>query len=390
MQNIYHESDILTHLGEDREHYFQAVAPPVVQTSNFVFPDLAAFRAAFSDELEHHVYSRGNNPTVEILRKKLAALEGTDDCLVFSSGAGAVAAAVLGNISAGDHIVCQQAPYSWTNSLLRKFLPRYGVEHTFVDGTDIENIRAALQPNTRILYLESPNTMTFECQDLAACAALAKERGIVTIIDNSYSSPIYQNPAAFGIDIVVHSGTKYLNGHSDVVVGVLCASKAMVKKIFESELMTLGGILGPHDAALVIRGLRTLPIRLQRSDSSAQFLIEKLDNHPKVERIWYPFHHSFPQLELAKKQMRGCGGLFSVQFKTPALENMEQFVHRLRRFLMAVSWGGHESLIIPTVGFYGIPGKPEPTLPWTFCRFYIGLEDPEWLWEDLEQALEVL
>ncbi len=390
MQNIYHESDILTHLGEDREHYFQAVAPPVVQTSNFVFPDLAAFRAAFSDELEHHVYSRGNNPTVEILRKKLAALEGTDDCLVFSSGAGAVAAAVLGNISAGDHIVCQQAPYSWTNSLLRKFLPRYGVEHTFVDGTDIENIRAALQPNTRILYLESPNTMTFECQDLAACAALAKERGIVTIIDNSYSSPIYQNPAAFGIDIVVHSGTKYLNGHSDVVVGVLCASKAMVKKIFESELMTLGGILGPHDAALVIRGLRTLPIRLQRSDSSAQFLIKKLDNHPKVERIWYPFHHSFPQLELAKKQMRGCGGLFSVQFKTPALENMEQFVHRLRRFLMAVSWGGHESLIIPTVGFYGIPGKPEPTLPWTFCRFYIGLEDPEWLWEDLEQALEVL
>lgn len=383
-------SDILTHLGEDREHYFQAVAPPVVQTSNFVFPDLAAFRAAFSDELEHHVYSRGNNPTVEILRKKLAALEGTDDCLVFSSGAGAVAAAVLGNISAGDHIVCQQAPYSWTNSLLRKFLPRYGVEHTFVDGTDIENIRAALQPNTRILYLESPNTMTFECQDLAACAALAKERGIVTIIDNSYSSPIYQNPAAFGIDIVVHSGTKYLNGHSDVVVGVLCASKAMVKKIFESELMTLGGILGPHDAALVIRGLRTLPIRLQRSDSSAQFLIEKLDNHPKVGRIWYPFHHSFPQLELAKKQMRGCGGLFSVQFKTPALENMEQFVHRLRRFLMAVSWGGHESLIIPTVGFYGIPGKPEPTLPWTFCRFYIGLEDPEWLWEDLEQALEVL
>lgn len=390
MQHTYHESDILTHLGEVREHYFQAVAPPVVQTSNFVFPDLAAFRAAFSDELEHHVYSRGNNPTVEILRKKLAALEGTEDCLVFSSGAGAVAAAVLGNVSAGDHIVCQQAPYSWTNALLRKFLPRYGVEHTFVDGTDLDNIRAALRPNTRVLYLESPNTMTFECQDLAACAALAKERGIVTMIDNSYSSPIFQNPAAFGIDIVLHSGTKYLNGHSDVVVGVLCGSKAMVKKIFESELMTLGGILGPHDAALVIRGLRTLPLRVQRSDASARFLIEKLDNHPKVARIWYPFHRSFPQRELAQRQMRGCGGLFSVQFNTDSMEKMEQFVHRLRRFLMAVSWGGHESLLIPTVGFYGIPGKPEPALPWSFCRFYIGLEDPEWLWEDLEQALEVL
>lgn len=383
-------SDILTHLGEDREQYFQAVAPPVIQSSNFVFPDLAAFRTVFSDELEHHVYSRGNNPTVEILRKKLAALEGAEDALVFSSGAGAVAAAVIGNVRAGDHVVCQNAPYSWTSALLRKFLPRFGVEHTFVDGTEVENIRSAIRPNTRLLYLESPNTMTFECQDLNACAALAKEHQLVTIIDNSYCSPIYQNPVSFGIDIVVHSGTKYLNGHSDVVVGVLCASKAMVKKIFESELMTLGGILGPHDAALVIRGLRTLPLRLQRSDESARALIEKLDKHPKVERIWYPFHQSFPQLELARKQMRGCGGLFSVAFKTESREQMEAFVHRLRRFLMAVSWGGHESLIMPSIGFYGIPGKPEPSLPWNFCRFYIGLEDPEWLWEDLEQALEVL
>ena len=383
-------SDILTHLGEDREQYFQAVAPPVMQTSNFVFPDLAAFRTVFSDELEHHVYSRGNNPTVEILRKKLAALEGAEDALVFSSGAGAVAAAVIGNVRAGDHIVCQQAPYSWTSALLRKFLPRFEVEHTFVDGTDVENIRAAIRPNSRLLYLESPNTMTFECQDLAACAALAKENNLVTVIDNSYCSPIYQNPVAFGIDIVVHSGTKYLNGHSDVVVGVLCAGKAMVKKIFESEMMTLGGILGPHDAALVIRGLRTLPLRLQRSDESARALIEKMEHHPKVERIWYPFHKSFPQLNLARKQMRGCGGLFSAQFKTESREKMEAFVHHLKRFLMAVSWGGHESLIMPSIGFYGIPGKPEPSLPWNFCRFYIGLEDPEWLWEDLERAMEEL
>lgn len=383
-------SEILTHLGEEREQYFQAISPPVIQTSNFVFPDLAAFRAAFSDELGHHVYSRGNNPTVEILRKKLAALEGTEDALVFSSGAGAVAAAVIGNVSAGDHIVCQQAPYSWTSALLRKFLARYGVEHTFVDGTDIRNIEAAIRPNTRVLYLESPNTMTFECQDLTACAALARKHGLVSMIDNSYSSPIYQNPAAFGIDIVLHSGTKYLNGHSDVVVGVLCAGKAMVKKIFESELMTLGGILGPHDAALVLRGLRTLPLRVRQSSEGAQWLIGKLDDHPKVERIWYPFHHSFPQQELARQQMRGCGGLFSVQFKTGSMEKMEAFVHRLERFLMAVSWGGHESLIIPTIGFYNIPGKPNAGLPWTFVRFYIGLEDPEWLWEDLERAMEEL
>lgn len=383
-------SEILNHLGEDRELYFQAVSPPVIQSSNFVLPDLATFRRVFSDELANHVYTRGNNPTVEILRKKLAALEGTEDALVFGSGAGAVAVAVIGNVAAGDHIVCQKSPYSWTSALLRKFLPRFGVEHTFVDGTDMQAIEAALRPNTRVLFLESPNTMTFECQDLAACAALARARGIVTIIDNSYSSPIYQNPAAFGIDIVVHSGTKYLNGHSDVVVGVLCASREMVKKLFESELMTLGGILSPHDAALVIRGLRTLPLRIRRSDESARFLIEKLESHPKVAQIWYPFHHTFPQRELAMRQMRGCGGLFSVQFRTDTQEKMENFVHRLRRFLMAVSWGGHESLLMPSIGFYNIPGRPDPALPWSFCRFYIGLEDPAWLWEDLEQAMEAL
>ncbi|MBL7780329.1 MAG: PLP-dependent transferase [Saprospiraceae bacterium] len=383
-------SHILNHLGEDREQYFHAVSPPVVQSSNFVFPDLDSFRTGFADELHQHVYSRGNNPTVEILRKKLAALEGTEDALVFSSGAAAIAAAVIGNVKAGDHVVCQQMPYSWTSSLLRKLLGRFGVEHTFVDGTNTDNIAAAIRPNTRILYLESPNTMTFECQDLAACAALAKKHGLVSMIDNSYNSPLYQNPAAFGIDIVLHSGSKYLNGHSDVVAGVLCASSEMVQKIFSSELMTIGAALAPHDAALIIRGLRTLPLRLQRSSESAQAIVTRLGQHPKVERIWYPFHDSFPQRELAMRQMRGCSGLFSVQFRADSMEKMEAFIHRLRRFLMAVSWGGHESLMIPMVGFYNIPGRPDPDLPWNFVRFYIGLEDAEWLWEDLEQAMEVL
>ena len=383
-------SEILTHLGEERAQYFNAISPPVIQSSNFAFPDLHAFRAAFSDELTHHVYSRGNNPTVQILRRKLAALENTDDALVFASGAGAIAAAVIGNVAAGDHVVCQQSPYSWTTALLKKLLARFGVTHTFVDGTDIAHIEAAIRPETKVLYLESPNTMTYELQDLKACAELAKKHGIVTIIDNSYCSPIYQKPAEFGIDIVVHSGTKYLNGHSDVVIGVLCGAKAMVKKIFESELMTLGGIVSPHDASLVIRGLRTLPLRLKQSDEGAKYIINKLDGHPNVEKIWYPFHDSFPQKELAMRQMKGCGGLFSVQFKCDSMEKMEAFIHRVQRFLMAVSWGGHESLMIPTIGFYNIPGRSNSPLPWTFVRFYIGLEDPEWLWEDLEAAMEEL
>ncbi len=385
-----HLSDILTHLGEDREKYFNAVAPPVIQSSNFAFKTLDEFRQAFTNELGHHIYTRGNNPTVAILRQKLAALEGAEDALVLASGAGAVANAVIANVSAGDHIVCVESPYSWTKVLLTKLLPRFGVTCTFVDGREIENIANAIQPNTKLLYLESPNSLTFELQDLEACARLAKSLGIVTCIDNSYCSPLYQQPIKMGIDIVVHSGTKYLNGHSDVVVGVICSSKAMIQKIFDTEFMTLGGILPPHDAALVIRGLRTLELRVKRSFESTLKIARHLEKHPKIERVLYPWLPSFPQHELARKQMNGAGGLFSVYLKADSIEKVEAFFHRLERFLLAVSWGGHESLVLPSAGFYNIPGRPDSPVPWNLLRFYIGLEDPDWLIEDLEQALEVV
>lgn len=383
-------SYILNQLGEEREKYFNAVSPPVIQTSNFCFPDLHRFREAFTDELEHHIYTRGNNPTVAILRKKLAALEGAEDALVLSSGSGAIAAAVISQVKAGDHIVCVQSPYSWTYALLTKFLSRFGVTHTFVDGKNTEEIAAAIQPNTRVLYLESPNSLTFEIQDIRACAELAKKKGLTTIIDNSYASPIFQNPIPYGIDIVVHSGTKYLNGHSDVVMGVICSSKKIIKQIFESELMTLGAILQAHDAALVIRGLRTLELRLHRSDKSARLLASRLASHPKVERVTHPLLPSYSQYELAQRQMRGTGGLFSAYFKVDDRKKMEAFVHKLNHFLLAVSWGGHESLIMPSVGFYDIPGREDSQVPWNLVRFYVGLEDPEWLWQDLEKALKLL
>ncbi|NUQ23763.1 MAG: PLP-dependent transferase [Saprospiraceae bacterium] len=385
-----HLSEILTHLGEEREQYFQAVAPPVIQTSNFVFPTLEAFREAFTDELSHHVYTRGNNPTVAMLRAKLAALEGAEDCLVFGSGVAAVAASVIANVNQGDHVVCVQSPYSWTKILLTTFLPRFGVSHTFVDGRDMAEIERAIQPNTKVLYLESPNSLTFDIQDLDACAQLAKSRKLVTIIDNSYASPLFQQPISHGIDLVVHSGTKYLNGHSDVVVGVVCGSKAMIKRIFDLEYMCLGGILSPHDAALVIRGLRTLELRMLRSNESAMQIASHLERHPKIERVLHPLLPSFPQYELAKKQMTGAGGLFSVYLKADNIEKVEAFIGRLLRFLMAVSWGGHESLALPMAGFYHIPGRPNSALPWNLVRFYIGLEDPKWLIDDLNQALEVI
>ena len=217
-------SHILNHLGEDREQYFGAVSPPIIQTSNFALQDIAHLREAMLDEYHHHLYSRGNNPTVEILRKKLAALEGTEDALVVSSGAAAMAIAVIGVVQQGDHVICVQNPYSWTRHLLTEFLPRFGVSATFVQGDQLTAIEQAIRPNTRLLFLESPNTMTFGLQDLAACARLARQHGIITCIDNSCSSPLYQQPASLGIDLVMHSATKYLNGHSDVVAGVICGS----------------------------------------------------------------------------------------------------------------------------------------------------------------------
>ncbi len=388
-QRMPHLSEILMHLGEDREHYFNAVSPPVIQTSNFTFKDLTAFREAFTNELTHHIYSRGNNPTVQILRRKLAALESADDALVTGSGSAAIATAVISNLKAGDHVVCVEGAYTWTKILLSQLLPRFGVSCTFVDGRDIQNIKNALRENTALLYLESPTSLTFDLQDLEACADLARSKGIVSIIDNSYASPIFQKPIEFGIDLVVHSGTKYLNGHSDVVLGVICGSKEMIQKIFETEFMTLGGIISPHDANLVIRGLRTLDLRVRRSFESTLKVARFLDGHPKVKEVLYPFLPSFPQYELAKRQMRGAGGLISAYIDADSKEEMEAFIGRIKRFLIAVSWGGYESLIMPTIGFYDIKGRPDSPHPWNLVRFYVGLEEADWLIEDLEQAFEV-
>lgn len=381
---------IINHLGEERENYFNAVSPPIIQSSNFAFDSIEAFREAISDERNKHIYTRGNNPTVQILRKKLAALEKTEDALVFSSGSAAIAASIMSHAKNGDHVVCVRKPYSWTVKLLEDYLSKYGVSHTFVDGRSIDAIELAIEKNTTVLYLESPNTATFEIQDLRACAVLAQKHGIITMIDNSYASPIFQNPSDFGIDVIIHSATKYLNGHSDVVMGVVCASSKVIEKIFYEEFMTIGAIVSPHDAALAIRGLRTLKTRLLQIDQTTQKIIDFLSNHNLVEEVLYPFHQDFPQLELAKKQMRGSGGLFSILLKADKREQVEQFVKGVEHFLFAVSWGGHESLIVPFIALFDIPNHPNPDVPWNLIRFYIGLEDTDFLIKGLESGFQAM
>jgi cystathionine beta-lyase/cystathionine gamma-synthase len=380
-------SYILNHLGEERDEYYGAVAPPIFQTSNFCFKTVAEMRLKLTHELETPFYTRGYNPTVAILRKKLAALEKTEDALVFSSGSAAVAAAVMSVVKAGDHVICVEKPYSWTNTLISKYLAKYGVTHTFVNGGELEDFKKAVQANTKLIYLESPNSLTFEMQDIEAVTRFAKSKNITTIIDNSYSSPINQTPIDMGVDIVLHSATKYLNGHSDVLAGVVCGSKERIMKMMAEEYMTIGSIISAQDAALILRGLRTLELRVNRSSESTKKIINFLEKHPKIKEVKFPFSSKNPQLHLAKKQMKQGGGLFSIILNAENVEQVENFCNSLKRFLMATSWGGYESLIFPTCAL-GASKSFENPLPWNFVRVYIGLEDSDLLIEDLKQALD--
>jgi cystathionine beta-lyase/cystathionine gamma-synthase len=381
-------SYIINELAEDREQYFNAIAPPIIQTSNFLFRTVDDLRYAFIDEYSTHLYSRGRNPTVDILRKKLAALDGAEDCLVFNTGAAATFAAVLANVKSGDHIVCVDKPYTWTQKLCNEILPRFGIITTYVDGTNIENFERAVLPNTTVIYLESPNSWDYKLQDLKAVAALAKAENIITIIDNSYCTPLYQKPIEMGIDIAMQTATKYISGHSDTLGGVISGSKQMIEKIFNSEYMNIGSGIQPFNAWLLLRGLRTLPARLDRITLSTQKVLAYLKQHIKVEHVIFPFDEDFGQLELAKQQMKNVCGLLTFIIKADNIMQIENFCNSLKHIYMAVSWGGHESLIIPKCSGIKRESFIAASKEHRMMRLYVGLEEPEYLIKDLEQAFE--
>lgn len=381
-------SYILNEFAEERENYFNAVSPPIIQSSNFVFNTVADMRKAFANEYSTYLYSRGKNPTTDILRKKLAALDGAEDCLVFNSGAAAIFAAVLANVKAGDHIVSVDKPYTWAQKMFNDILPRFGVTTTYIDGRKIENFERAVLPNTSVIYLESPNSWDYVLQDLKAVADLARAENIVTIIDNSYCTPLYQKPLEYGIDLAMQTATKYISGHSDTLGGVLSGSSQMIERIFNSEYMNIGSGIQPFNAWLLIRGLRTLSTRLDRITASTKKVVEFLKQHPKVEEVIFPFDESFPQYELAKKQMKGACGLLTFIIRAGNIGEVEKFCEDLQHIFMAVSWGGHESLIIPKCS--GIePGQFDASnKEHRMLRLYVGLEEPEYLAADLGQAFD--
>lgn len=383
-------SYILNELGEDREQYFNAVAPPIIQTSNFKFNTVDDFRGALADEYQGNLYSRGFNPTIDILRKKLAALDGAEDALVFGSGIAAVTIPVLALLKTGDEVICVENPYSWTIKLFKDLLPKYGITTTFIDGCNLSEYKNAITSKTKLIYLESPNTFSFDVQDLEEVAKIAKANGILTMIDNSYCTPLYQQPISYGIDLVAQSATKYLGGHSDLMAGVVTGNRELLKKIFNNEYMNVGASLAPQNAWLLLRGLRTLPIRMEKISKNAETVISYLENHPKVSQVLHPFSEKNTHLALAKRQMKKCGGLFSIVLAGADLHKIETFCNSLNHLIMAVSWGGYESLVFPACAAIDKADFDPSNKRHVLIRIYIGLEEPEYIISDLDQALSLV
>lgn len=380
-------SKIINELGEDRELYFNAIAPPIMQTSNFAFRKVADLGKAFEDEMKGYLYSRGVNPTIDILRKKLAALDGAEDCLVFNNGAAAIFAGIFANIKSGDHIVSVRAPYTWVQRMFDVILPRFNVSTTYIDGKTFEEWQAATKLNTTFYYLESPNSWNYALQPIEEVAQFAKSKGITTLIDNSYCTPLYQKPIEMGIDITMQTATKYIGGHSDTLGGVLCGSHAMMKKIFDSEYLNIGSGMQPFNAWLMIRGLRTLPLRLERITKTTNEVVGFIKQHPKISSFLFPFDDTFPQYELARRQMKGACGLITFAIDVKLKDEIVKFCESLQHIMMAVSWGGHESLIIPKCAGISEKDFNPGNIEHRYVRLYCGLEDADYLIKDLEQAL---
>ena len=374
---------VVTHWGDEPARFHGAVTPPIYETSTFAMPSFDAIAASYAGDDTHYRYTRGRNPTTEIVEAKLAALEGGDACLCFGAGMGAVAATLLTFLRAGGHVVAVQNLYGDTYKFLEEFGPRFGIARTYVPGTSPDEVAAAVRPETQLVWLESPTSLRFELQDFRAITAVCRARGIPTVADNSWATPCFQQPLSLGVDLCVHSATKYLGGHSDIVAGAVVGDGAVLTRIRRTEASVLGSVLGPFEAWLLLRGLRTLPLRMEAHQRAGLEVAEHLARHPRVRRVNHPGLPSHPQHALGRAQMRGYSGLFSIELDTD-LEGVRRFCDALKMFYLGVSWGGWESLAFPAGA--GSAAKRQDA-PNTLVRLSVGLEDPADLIEDLDQAL---
>jgi len=372
---------IIQHFGEETKDR-GAVVPPIFQNSLFVYDTVEQFRAKSKSTIPgDHLYSRISNPSLEVVEKKLAVLEGTERCKLVGSGMSAITAVILSCVKQGSHIVCVDTAYGPARELIAGYLPRFGVTHTFVDGACEEDIFDAVTPETSLVYLESPSSLVFRLQNLEAIGKFCKEQKIKSAIDNTYATPLLQNPAKYGIDFVIHSCSKYIGGHSDVIAGAICCTEQNLKTIISQEVALITSALAPFNAWLLNRGLRTLRVRLQRHETSANEVAAWLFAQSWVRQVNHLGLSTYPQRELFKRQMSGSGGLFSFIPADQDQAKIDSFLNALKIFGIGVSWGGFESLVVTT------PITASHLVEATnFVRLFIGLEDVSDIIADLDQA----
>lgn len=371
-------------VAHDGPQPWDAVVPPVVQTSLFTFDSHEAMRATFHGEALRPVYSRTANPTVQAFEAKVAALEGAEAAVAFASGMGAISAAVLGHVRTGDRVVAVRSLYPDAYRLFETTLARFGVAVSYVDGTDLAEVGRALA-GARLFYIESPTSWTIEALDVRALAAQARAAGVLSVIDNSWATPLFQQPLALGVDLVLHSASKYLGGHSDVVAGVIAGRAELIAPLRGEMLAYLGARLSPFDAWLLLRGLRTLPVRMRAQGASALEIARLLAAHPAVARVRHPgLGNSLPP------GLLGTASLFTVEFREGV--SLARLCDSLRVFRLGVSWGGHESLAVPGDILVSQPQEPNPARAFGISprslRLHVGLEGTATLWADLAAAID--
>lgn len=391
----YQKETIIAHYGEDRTKYQGAVVPPIYQNTLFTFESWDKIDEAFDDPVNNCIYSRGKNPSVALLEEKLAKLTGGEKAKLFSSGMGAISSTIMHCIKQGSHIIAVRNVYGPANNFINSYLKeKCGIEVTFVLGNTVQEFEDAIKENTALIYLESPSTAIFSMQNLEEIAKIAKKRNIYTAIDNTWATPIFQSPLDFGIDFEIHSCSKYIGGHSDVIAGVVIGKEKDIDEIFLKEHAFYGSKLSPFESWLLTRSLRTLPMRMHYHQLNALEVAKYLESHPKVSKVMYPGLESFEQYELGKKQMSGYSGLMGFELASENLENIKSFVNKLELFQIGVSWGGHESLVYaPAISYLKeLPEDQFKGMGITLgsMRISVGLENYNDLILDLENALKEL
>lgn len=375
--------------GEPKHYAHDALTAPIIQTATYTFANTAELVEYMEGRKEREEYGRYGNPTVRLLEDRVAALEGAEDAVAFSSGMAAITSAILALTKSGEHVILFSDCYRRTRQFVTRFLAQFGVEHTLVPPADIDALRAALRPNTRLVISEAPTNPYLTVVDLGAISELCRPRRIKTLIDSTFATPINLNPVDHGIDLIIHSATKYLGGHNDVLAGVVAGSSALVSLVRDVRHM-MGAMCDPHAAFLVHRGLKTLALRVEQQNTSAQAIAEALEAHPRVERVWYPGLASHPSHATATRQMRGFGGVVSFSLAAD-LKTTSNFIDALQIPRIAPSLGGVESLVEqPALMSYfelSTEQREAVGIRDNLVRYAVGIECANELIEDLMQAL---